>query len=677
LGKPCSMPKWNGVGQIALIAILILLMAFALRIATLGLQSFWFDEGWSWHLARMPLSEMAATTAGDRSPLLYYALLGLWMRLAGESEFALRYFSLLADVVTIALTTTFALRLARAGGARRPGWAWALAPALLAASPMSAWYAQETRMYALLAALCLFSSYALYRWLGETGDTRREAEDGRRPIFSVSRVHWLAGWALGFALALHTHYYAIFLLPAHMVMVFAGLRKSGRPARSFVLALALVFAAFIPWLLFSLKGFAHDDGFAFPLNTVGGRMFEWLETLSAGIYTPVTDVPRAIAWQTGVMAFAAGLGLISLLAAKRWRTALMLAALAFLPALAAAVAVRLFFPYRSVFHPRYLIFCLPALVLLATQTFSPQRRGGAENFYFPLRLRASAVRLLQLVLLVVLGGAWLATSLNLASTPGLVKDDVRAATKHVAEAVEPGDLVIMSRDNYAVRYYWRDPNAPLVAAPQGLQGVLRSDAAVVDALKTHQPKRVRLMLWQDNVVDPQKLVESTLWTAGFQIGEYNFGQIRLPLYQIERPTNGVAFAPLNAVFDGKLELRGWWMPATAKPGDWFYVVLDWLPRAQLADYKVFVHGTDSSGQIRFQQDKLSLNALLPMSRWRTDEALRDSFAIVLPKDVPPGEYAITIGLYPPANPNARLSATQNGQPAPDNVVFLSKVRVQP
>lgn len=638
-------------GRVWALVIVLVLMAFALRIGTLGLQSFWFDEGWSWHLARMPLGEMAATTAGDRSPLLYYAALGAWMRLAGGSEFALRYFSLLADVTTIALACAFALRLARASGARRRGWAWALAPALLAASPMSAWYAQETRMYALLAALCLFSSYALHRWLGETG------EGGRK----TAPPPWLAGWALGFALALHTHYYAIFLLPAHVVMVLIRPRRAGRPARPdwlFLAALALVFATFIPWLLFSLKGFAHDDGFAFPLNTIGGRMTEWLETLSAGVYTPVTDAPRAIAWQTWVMALAAGLGFIGLLAAKRWRDALALAALVVLPALAAAVAVRLFFPYRSVFHPRYLIFCLPALVLLATQIFSPQR-------------------LLQLGLLVVLGGAWLATTLNLASTPGLGKDDVRAATRHVAEAVEPGDLVIMSRDNYAVRYYWRDPAAPLVAVPQGLQGVLRSDVAVVDALKSHQPKRVRLMLWQDDVVDPQKLIESTLWTAGFQIGEYNFGQIRLPLYQIERPTSGVAFTPAQAVFDGKLELRGWWMPATAKPGDWFYVALDWLPRAQLADYKVFVHGTDSSGQIRFQQDKLSLNALLPMSRWRAGEPLRDSFAIVVPKDAPPGDYAITIGLYPPASPNARLGATQNGQPAPDNVVFLGVMRVRP
>ena len=657
--------RGEGFPRPYIIATLILLMAFALRVNGLGAQSFWFDEGWSWHLASMPLGEMAATTAGDRSPLLYYAALRGWMALAGEGEFALRYLSLLADVTTIALAGAFALRLARAGGTRGRGWAWALAPALLAVSPMSVWYAQETRMYALLAALCLFSSYALHRWVTEDG--RRKTEDGLvRPQSPVSRHCWLIGWAVGFGLALHTHYYAIFLLPAHMLMVALAFRahRSGKLLRSFAVALAVVFAAFIPWLLFSLRGFAHDDGFAFPLNTVLGRMQELLEAFSTGVYTPVTGAARPLAWQTGAMALAAGLGLISLMRAKRWRDGLTLAALAFFPALAAAMAVRLFFPYRSVFHPRYLIFCLPALALLVSQFFASRRS------------RISGVALLQAALLLGMGATWLSTTLNLYATPGLAKDDVRAATRHVVEALEPGDLVIMSRDNYAARYYWRDPAAPLVAAPQGLQGVLRSDAEVVNALKSHQPKRARLMLWQDNVVDPQRLIESTLWTAGFQVGEYNFGQIRLPLYEITQPTSGVVFAPVGAVFDGGLELRGAWMTPQPK-ANWFYVVLNWLPTAPLADYKVFIHATDATGKVQFQMDKLSLNDLLPMSRWQAGQPLRDSFAIVVPKETPPGEYVITMGLYLPANPNARVSASVNGAPAPDNSVVLGKARVQP
>ena len=77
----------------------------------LGGQSLWFDEGWSWHLAKMPLAEMAVTTAGDRSPPLYYALLHVWLLFAGQSEFAMRYVSAIADTATVALVMAFAKAL--------------------------------------------------------------------------------------------------------------------------------------------------------------------------------------------------------------------------------------------------------------------------------------------------------------------------------------------------------------------------------------------------------------------------------------------------------------------------------------------------------------------------------------------------------------------------------------
>ena len=43
----------------------------------------------------------------------------------------------------------------------------------------------------------------------------------------------------------------------------------------------------------------------------------------------------------------------------------------------------------------------------------------------------------------------------------------------------------------------------------------------------------------------------------------------------------------------------------------------------------------------------------------------------------PRRWALTMGLYLPANPNARVSASENGAPAPDNSVVLGKARVQP
>lgn len=495
-------------------------------------------------------------------------------------------------------------------------------------------------MYAQLAMLCLAASYALVRWLapGRSGGA------------------WLGVWGACIALALHSHYYAVFLLPAHGLIVFAvaARARSWMAARRWLLATCIALATFLPWLVFSLRGFAYDDGFAFPLNTITGRAMEWLRAFAQGAANPAPDDVRA-AVAAGVLV----LGALGIARERRWAAALLLVTLVIVPLLTATTTVRALFPYRSVFHPRYLIFLVPSACVLAGWAATAGRLG---------RFGAAARGLAMVAL-------WSAPLFAMHTDPAAARDDVRAATAHVVEALEPGDLVVMSRDNYAVRYYWRDAGDVLVAMPAGLHGVLRSDRALIALLNTRNPARVRLMLWQDDVVDPQKLIESTLWTQGYQVGEYNFRQIRLPLYQRTQASDGVVFQPTAASFAGALELRGAWVSAQANAGDWFYVVLDWLPRERLGTYKVFVHALDAQGNVRFQQDKLALNDLVPMSTWTPGASLRDAYAIVVPREAPPGDYTVTVGLYPPDAPAQRLPASRDGAPARDNVVPIGVVRV--
>jgi hypothetical protein len=154
---------WRG----ALIGALMLAFGRASHLAT---QSLWFDEGWSWSLARMPLPEMVAMTAGDRSPALYYALLHVWLRGVGDSEFGLRFLSALADVAATAGVVVLAARLA--GGGRR--FAAVAAGGLYGVCAFAVWYGQEARMYALVAALCAWSSYFMLRWSTQPAWRRRE-----------------------------------------------------------------------------------------------------------------------------------------------------------------------------------------------------------------------------------------------------------------------------------------------------------------------------------------------------------------------------------------------------------------------------------------------------------------------------------------------------------------------
>jgi hypothetical protein len=701
-GYPLSAIDLRFFAVRLLLPAFLILSAFAIRAAALGTQSLWFDEGWSWHLAKLPLAEMAITTAGDRSPPLYYALLHVWIALAGENEFAMRFPSTAADIVTVALVIAFARALCPTPRTYPNAQPSAVLSGLLyALCPFAVWYAQETRMYALVAALCTASSLWLWLWLravpprimshAPTGreptweEGQPKAEAGRRP------VRHLAASAAALALASYCHYYAIFLLPAQFLAVLAvvllGSRPFSinlRPVLHFGLAAACTLAALIPWLFVASVGFAYDDGFAFPLNSIDGRLLEWVRGLAGGGLA--RPLPEWWPWALGVATVCGALGFAI---DRRWRALFVVLALVFGPLLVATAAVRVVYPYRSVFHARYLIYVVPAVcILFGGVVWAVQgRRWTARNRSQPLIIRRLTSALILAAPLMLLGALWLPLLHAYFTDPALARDDTRGAVKHVVEALAPGDVAIMSRDNFAVRYYWTRQweatrGAPydassgvLLAAPDGLHGVLTDDSGVLAKLNAAQPQRVRLMLWQDDVVDPQRFVESSLWPNAHEIGEFNFAQIRLPLYDVvRRPFVPPAFTPVGILFGDDLVLKQAWQPGIGTAGDWFYTVLEWEPRRPIErDYKVFVHVLGPDGQPVFQSDRQPLNALLPMTRWPIDRPARDARAMVIPAELPDGRYRVVAGVYDPDS-GARLPARDANGPIGD-VVPLGEVEV--
>jgi len=85
-----------------MIVLFILGLAFALRVWQLDTQSLWHDEGLSWWFAREPLWQMLRSVAGTEHPPFYFFVLGLWMRVAVDSAYALRFFSVVGGVLTVA-----------------------------------------------------------------------------------------------------------------------------------------------------------------------------------------------------------------------------------------------------------------------------------------------------------------------------------------------------------------------------------------------------------------------------------------------------------------------------------------------------------------------------------------------------------------------------------------------
>src|SRR4029079_14278009 len=162
------------------------LVAVSLLIRTREISiGFWIDEGISTGIADRAIRAIPHALREDGAPPLYYMLLHYWLKLAGDSEAGVRSLSLF-----------FALLAIPAGfwagqaiwGTRRAAW---IAAALMAFNPFLSQYAQEARMYTLIALLaipvatCFLRAYAM------------DMDENRRP--------WIAGFDISLGASLSTH----------------------------------------------------------------------------------------------------------------------------------------------------------------------------------------------------------------------------------------------------------------------------------------------------------------------------------------------------------------------------------------------------------------------------------------------------------------------------------------
>lgn len=121
-------------------------------------EPLWYDEAFSVWLARLPVGNLLAATAGDVHPPAYYLLLRAWLSLWPSQvrvELAARSLSFVLSLAALVLYRRVLQLFDVSVGHRRVAWAVVLfMPALV-------YYAGEARMYALLMAYILASMVLL------------------------------------------------------------------------------------------------------------------------------------------------------------------------------------------------------------------------------------------------------------------------------------------------------------------------------------------------------------------------------------------------------------------------------------------------------------------------------------------------------------------------------------
>jgi hypothetical protein len=264
---------------------LAFLTGFSLALRTQAIHArYWIDEGLSVGISSHPFFDVPGVLRQDGSPPLYYLLLNLWMDVFGFGEADTHAMSIAFTLASIPV----AFVAGRALFGARAGWFAAL---VVAMNPFLTYYAQETRMYALvtLLSLCVAGTFGL--------------------VFVQRRRVWLPGFAASLALLMYSHNWGLFLAVgtgvAFLLLLGGDPDKRGM-LRDAVLAYGAVAILYLPWvpsLLFQAKHTGAPWSEApVPADALGG------------VVSLLGGPPSAMAF-----ALAAGSGLAGLLVGPRLR----------------------------------------------------------------------------------------------------------------------------------------------------------------------------------------------------------------------------------------------------------------------------------------------------------------------------------------------------------------------
>ncbi len=402
---------------------LIISCGIFFRLNNLGAAPIWYDEAASWYFAQQSLDFLWGDAARlEANPPFYYTILKAFLWL-GQSEAVLRLPSVLLGALAIPLIYL----LGRIVGGHPAGLCAAL---ILTTSPIHIAYSQEARTYALLVTAALGTVAALAWLIQDPGracqplltlstDRRRSPEHaGRRPAWAA----WL-GYSAGLSAALYAHNTAALLLAMTNLFALIWWIRVARWAPAFaanwVAANAIPLSLWAWWMLIAIDQAAamQPDTWWLGPPTVQGTI----------------DVLRAVYGQSAAYSLQPATDLFCLLPALlglwslRMRRHYLLL-LTFMTIGMAAVTVLISF-WKPIFMIRTMLWPITGYHTL--------QAAGIVS------IRPALPRYSLLAGLIAL--QWLSIgNLEQGSNPFRPHEPWDAVARHVAERVQPGDLLVFS-----------------------------------------------------------------------------------------------------------------------------------------------------------------------------------------------------------------------------------------
>jgi mannosyltransferase len=405
------------------------------RFASLDVQSYHHDEVIT-ALRVLPGSfgEMLhAVKVSESNPPLYYVLGWGWAKELGTGEVGLRSLSALFGAATVPVGYLIGRQLA----SRRAGLILA---ALIAANPMLIWYSQEARSYSLLVFFCAVSLFFFVRAL----DTRAGRD--------------LACWAIASALALCSHYFAVFPVAIEALWLLVALRGRWRVVLPALGAVAAAGLALLP--LANAQTNPTHIGWI-ENSPLGERFWETAVSFLVGETGHViAEGPRERYALVPVILVGLSLVLLAWRGERRERRGAGLGltlglGVAALTAIAALAG-------KDYVVERNLLPALVSLLAVAALGFA-----------------AAGARRLGALLAVALCAYWLAFDVHVTQTPNLQRPDFRTVTAALGPPGGRRAIVTWKLAADPVRYYLHDESVRMYGGEERIReiAVLRKPLA--------------------------------------------------------------------------------------------------------------------------------------------------------------------------------------------------------
>lgn len=598
-----AAPRWLWI----LLICTILIGGFAVRMWRLDAESIWHDEGWSVRAIYTPFD-----TPDDNTPYGYYTLLhGLWWAGGGESPLALRYGSVLLDMLTIAL----ALKLAQRWYGQVAGLT---AGGLVAMSPLLWEYAQEVRAYVAVPLFALiFLAFADY--------LLNHIEQ------KIPKTMWISLLLVEF-LGIYTHNLVVVLvvwLNIGVGMVWLQRRDWSRLI-NWAFVQALLVLSYLPWL-------STQSPSGTPLNSTPSLGWNLAVDIWRSYFLPVLPQLQEAdnTWLIdGLGLVFIGAVIMLVIRQRTYRTWLLVSHVLLVPLLSAILIITAHID----FHPRYFVASAPLTLVVIVAGLMTQTRWQALSG--------------ALILLLSVGYISQDSLRTIADNRAYQHDDFASLAEYYATLPEDAVIIIPFDREPALQTYYAEQldiqarflNIPLHSQEEVALRYLRP------LIKDGTARHVELLTWYQLPADQRGMYPCVLAATtsqdlaephtyyGLNTQAYDFAQV--PRFEaiVARPD----YAELVFQGIGLMEssqgvcVRSNWQLTEDVNSDYAVAVSVYHPRdVQIAKTDVNITTEDN----------------VPTSDWETPRIGSAYNLIQLPAGTPRNDYSLQLRVYDDVHPN--------------------------